>query len=141
MRLPGRDTLYSRPYALCAIDVQRGRLAFPQARLIDRLFSNYPVLLAHEAELGTAGQFLATTLHDTLLLLTRLASGTLACHLNVCRHRGSQLLTSGSGCVEGRFTGRYHGWSYEPDSKLVYLPDHRRNFPRLPRDGRRPRRG
>ena len=40
---------------------------------------------------------------------------------NVCRHRGSRLVSDASGCAQ-RLTCPYHGWTYGLDGKLVGVP-------------------
>ena len=44
---------------------------------------------------------------------------------NVCRHRGSELLT-GSGRCKRAIRCRYHGWTYDStDGRLIGVPEHR----------------
>ena len=40
---------------------------------------------------------------------------------NVCRHRGSRLLSDVSGCAK-RLTCPYHGWTYGLDGRLIGVP-------------------
>ena len=41
---------------------------------------------------------------------------------NVCRHRGSRLL-SGSGQCKAAIRCRYHGWTYRLDGSLIGVPE------------------
>ncbi len=46
----------------------------------------------------------------------------LRAYRNVCRHRGSCLL-SGSGQCKGAIRCRYHGWTYKFDGTLIGAPE------------------
>jgi phenylpropionate dioxygenase-like ring-hydroxylating dioxygenase large terminal subunit len=61
-------------------------------------------------------------------VVVRGADGRLRAFRNACRHRGMQLAT-GTGCAKA-FACRYHGWTYDLDGGLSYLP-HEHGFPGL----------
>ena len=48
--------------------------------------------------------------------------GALRAYRNVCRHRGSRLL-SGSGQCKAAIRCRYHGWTYRLDGSLIGVPE------------------
>ena len=48
----------------------------------------------------------------------------LRAYRNVCRHRGSCLL-SGAGQCKGAIRCRYHGWTYKFDGTLIGVPEGR----------------
>jgi phenylpropionate dioxygenase-like ring-hydroxylating dioxygenase large terminal subunit len=55
------------------------------------------------------------------VIVSRLADGGIAAVLNRCTHRGTTLTVESSGCAK-RFTCPYHGWTFEPDGRLVGVP-------------------
>lgn len=60
------------------------------------------------------GSYLARTLFDEPVVVTRDEAGTLHALANVCRHRNRQIVDEGSGCGGVRaLTCPYHGWSYD----------------------------
>ncbi len=59
------------------------------------------------------------------MLIVRTEEGELRAFRNVCRHRGSELLT-GSGRCKRALRCRYHGWTYDStDGRLMGVPEHR----------------
>ena len=60
------------------------------------------------------------------LLLVRDDDGRLRSFLNVCRHRGSRVV-SGQGSGRRKFACPYHGWTYDCHGRLVGVPD-RKSF-------------
>ena len=60
------------------------------------------------------------------VLLVRDDDGRLRSFLNVCRHRGSRVV-SGRGAGRRKFACPYHGWTYDCHGRLVGVPD-RKSF-------------
>ena len=58
------------------------------------------------------------------MLVVRDEDGVLRAFRNVCRHRGSLLLT-GSGQCKAAIRCRYHGWTYRLDGELIGVPEGR----------------
>ena len=56
------------------------------------------------------------------MLVVRDDDGGLRAYRNVCRHRGSRLL-SGSGQCKAAIRCRYHGWTYRLDGQLIGAPE------------------
>ena len=56
------------------------------------------------------------------VLVLRDEDGELRAFRNVCRHRGSRLL-SGSGECGKAIRCRYHGWTYRTDGELIGVPE------------------
>src|SRR5207247_5192044 len=61
------------------------------------------------------------------LIVVRTDDGIVA-HNNVCRHRGSPIVTEESGLCKARFVCPYHGWSYEIDGTLRGTPKMPKGF-------------
>jgi len=87
-------------------------------REVDRLFHRTPVSIALSLELAEPGTYLACTIIDVPVLLTRDGDGKVHAFLNVCRHRGARLCNEGSG-QKSRFSCPYHAWTYENDGRLT----------------------
>jgi choline monooxygenase len=80
---------------------------------------------AHVAELPEPGSYITTRCGDQPVLVLRNRDGELRAFRNVCRHRGSQLL-SGSGRCKRAIRCRYHGWTYDSDDgRLLGVPEHK----------------
>ena len=56
------------------------------------------------------------------MLVLRNEDGEIRAFRNVCRHRGSMLLT-GEGTCKQAIRCRYHGWTYKLDGTLIGLPE------------------
>src|SRR5215210_5258678 len=71
------------------------------------------------------GSYLTARAGDQPVLVVRREDGSLRAFRNVCRHRGSELLT-GRGRCKRALRCRYHGWTYDSDSgRLLGVPEHR----------------
>jgi choline monooxygenase len=79
----------------------------------------------HVADLPEAGSYLTAVAGDQPVLVLRGGDGEIRAFRNVCRHRGSQLLT-GDGRCKKAIRCRYHGWTYDAtDGRLLGVPEHR----------------
>lgn len=87
-----------------------------------RVFGAAWQLVAHRAELATAGDHLLVNIAGTPVVLLRAADGNLRAFANVCRHRaGPLVLCSGKGL--GNLRCKYHGWLYNQAGQLVAAPE------------------
>ena len=87
----------------------------------ERVFGRCWLLVAHESQLPEPGSFVRTSMGTESVLVTRSREGALHAHLNVCRHRGTELCRVDSG-VASSFQCSYHGWTYRNDGRLVGVP-------------------
>lgn len=107
-----------------------------EARLqqeIRRIFQRMPLILGRSAELAKAGDFMTRTVAGLPILLTRSESG-IAGFLNICRHRGTQLVNEVCGNRQ-RFVCPYHAWTYDNSGRLLRIPDEV-GFPGIDRQSR-----
>lgn len=89
-----------------------------------RIFSKSWQLVAHESDLPRPGARIVAPIAGREVLVVRTEDGGLAAHLNVCRHRGSRLVTAPE--PAGRaIRCPYHGWTYNLDGSLVGAPEGR----------------
>ncbi len=90
----------------------------------EAIFARTWQLAGHVADLPQAGSYLTTYAGGRPVLVVRGEDGELHAFRNVCRHRGSELLT-GTGTCKRAIRCRYHGWTYRFDGTLIGVPEHR----------------
>ncbi|WP_038210458.1 aromatic ring-hydroxylating oxygenase subunit alpha [Xenophilus azovorans] len=95
-----------------------------------RTLRRHPVPIAAAADLAQAGDHVAAHRLGAPLLAVRGDDGVLRAFLNVCRHRGAQVVPDGQGRGARRFACPYHAWTYGSDGTLRGLPQ-RDGFPGL----------
>jgi len=85
------------------------------------LFRQFPIVVAHVAQLAQPGDYITHDATGVPLLVTRNRDGEIKAFMNVCRHRGARVV--GEPCGKSKtFTCPYHNWTYDLDGKLRGLP-------------------
>jgi choline monooxygenase len=79
-------------------------------------------LAGHISAPPRTGSYLTAQAGNQPVLVIRDEEGALRAYRNVCRHRGSRLL-SGSGQCKAAIRCRYHGWTYRLDGSLIGVPE------------------
>lgn len=87
-------------------------------RELDGIFRRLPLSVGLSVELPEPGSYLARTVLDLPLLMTRNKEGEVNVFLNVCRHRGARICSDGSG-KKSKFGCPYHAWVYDNDGSLT----------------------
>jgi choline monooxygenase len=87
-------------------------------RILERTWQ----LAGHVSKLAEPGSYLTTSAGTQPVLVVRGKDGELRAFRNVCRHRGSRVL-SGSGQCGKAIRCRYHGWTYRLDGSLIGMPE------------------
>jgi phenylpropionate dioxygenase-like ring-hydroxylating dioxygenase large terminal subunit len=87
-------------------------------REVAEIFHRVPIPVGVSVELPCPGDYKALRVAGRSILLTRGRDGGLNAMMNVCRHRGMQLVPEGCGSAR-RFTCLYHAWSYGADGRLI----------------------
>ncbi|HZN89563.1 MAG TPA: aromatic ring-hydroxylating dioxygenase subunit alpha [Thermoleophilaceae bacterium] len=90
----------------------------------ERIFGRNWQFVAHVSQLAAPGRYLTARAGSQPVLVLRDDGGELRAFRNVCRHRGSRLL-SGSGECGKAIRCRYHGWTYRLDGELIGVPEGR----------------
>jgi phenylpropionate dioxygenase-like ring-hydroxylating dioxygenase large terminal subunit len=93
-------------------------LAAEQELIFERTWQ----LAGHVSALPRTGSYLTAHAGTQPVLVVRDEHGALRAYRNVCRHRGSRLL-SGSGQCKAAIRCRYHGWTYRLDGTLIGVPE------------------
>jgi phenylpropionate dioxygenase-like ring-hydroxylating dioxygenase large terminal subunit len=85
---------------------------------MDRVFKRMPLMLALSVELAKPGDYRAIEAAGVPVLLSRHPDGAVRAFVNMCSHRGSQIMPEGAGNSR-RFTCPYHAWTYDQSGALV----------------------
>ncbi len=97
----------------------------PLRHEMDTVFARSWQYAGHVGELAEPNTYITTRAGDQPVLVVRTEEGELRAYRNVCRHRGSELLT-GDGKCKRAIRCRYHGWTYDStDGRLMGVPEHR----------------
>lgn len=86
----------------------------------NKVFSHAWVCIGYTSEVDVPGKMLRSVVDGQPIVVTRDKSGHLRGFYNVCRHRGSMLVTCDDK-VE-RFRCPYHSWTYDLNGKLQNCP-------------------
>ena len=90
-------------------------------REIDVLFRQFPIIVGHTEQLTESGRYLTHNDTGVPILVTRNRDGQLKAFINVCRHRGMQVVNDDHGQTNS-FTCPYHSWTYDLDGRLRGMP-------------------
>jgi len=94
-------------------------------RELNTIFQRTWQYAGHVSDLPAPGSYVTARAGDQPVLVLRGEDGRLRAFRNVCRHRGSELLT-GHGTCKKAIRCRYHGWTYDAtDGRLLGVPEHR----------------
>jgi phenylpropionate dioxygenase-like ring-hydroxylating dioxygenase large terminal subunit len=101
----------------------------------ERVFACLPIAIGHTSMIPEPGDYFT---HETLgfpIVVVRGDDGHVRAMLNVCRHRGTQVVPSGCGKGSRAFACPYHAWTYDRSGRLTGVP-HPHGFPGLRREDR-----
>jgi phenylpropionate dioxygenase-like ring-hydroxylating dioxygenase large terminal subunit len=90
------------------------------ARESSRIFERSWLFVCHQSEVAETGDFIATTLAGSPILVTRDHDGRVRAYFNVCRHRGCKVVMDDAGHASA-FRCPYHFWVYSLEGELVGL--------------------
>lgn len=93
---------------------------------MDRIFRRLPLVLGFSAELTEPNSYKAMDALGVPVLLVRGADGVVRSFVNMCSHRGAQVVEQGLGTTR-RFSCPYHAWVYDTQGALVGMLD-KENF-------------
>jgi phenylpropionate dioxygenase-like ring-hydroxylating dioxygenase large terminal subunit len=86
------------------------------------LFRGQPVLAGLSCEVRGPGSYITLTVGDVPLAVVRQVDGSLKAFVNVCRHRGTTLLSELWGDGLRSIRCPYHAWTYGLDGGLRAFP-------------------
>ena len=85
---------------------------------MERIWRQGWIFAGHSCELPKAGDYITLTIDRTPVMVIRDDSGTLRAFHNVCRHRGTVLLSEPAGHVR-KLVCPYHQWTYSCSGELL----------------------
>jgi Rieske 2Fe-2S family protein len=87
-------------------------------RELDAIWRRGWLFAGHSCEIPRPGDYFLYEVDTDSILVVRTESGVLAAHHNVCRHRGSLVVTAKAGRAR-RLVCPYHQWTYGLDGALL----------------------
>ena len=87
----------------------------------ERIFWHEWFCAGREEDLGKPGDYVCLDVAGESIVVVRAREGKLAAFYNVCRHRGSRLLTETTGTLTS-IRCPYHAWTYNLDGSLRSAP-------------------
>ena len=87
-----------------------------------RLFGAGWVGVGAAADVANPGDVIVRQVAGRSVMITRNRDGRLKGFLNVCRHRGSQLVEADCTLAAGRFRCPYHSWAYDLNGVCIGTP-------------------
>ena len=88
----------------------------------DKIWTRTWQIAGLQRELSKSGDYITTTLGRETILCTFGDDGKTRAFYNVCQHRGMQLMSAPSGNTR-YLTCPYHGWAYDMEGTLKFVPD------------------
>lgn len=89
-------------------------------REVTQILEQSWLFACHASEIAETGDYIATTLAGSPLLVTRDHQGQARAYFNVCRHRGCKVVMEDAGHASA-FRCPYHFWVYSLEGELVGL--------------------
>jgi Rieske 2Fe-2S family protein len=94
---------------------------------LERFYCDSWVCAGRTDQIGNPGDyFLREVAGESIILTrdnpTRDNDQAVRAFYNVCRHRGTRMVTSAEGKFSGRIQCGYHGWTYGLDGRLIGAP-------------------
>jgi phenylpropionate dioxygenase-like ring-hydroxylating dioxygenase large terminal subunit len=88
---------------------------------MERLFARAWLVLGHESQVSTPGDYFTTRMARQPVIVTRDTSGAIHVLLNRCAHRGARVCEAAAGHAK-QLVCPYHGWTYAIDGTLCGVP-------------------
>jgi len=91
-------------------------------REIEAFYFGSWICAGRAGQIAAPGEYFLRDVCGESIIVTRDAGGLVRAFHNVCRHRGTRLVTTIAGSLPGRIQCPYHGWSYGLDGCLMGAP-------------------
>lgn len=85
---------------------------------MQEVFLNHWQVMGHVSDVAAPGDYLTFDLGSERAFVIRGSDGTLRAFHNLCRHRGSRVVTGDSGHCKNALVCPFHGWVYNFDGTL-----------------------
>jgi phenylpropionate dioxygenase-like ring-hydroxylating dioxygenase large terminal subunit len=91
---------------------------------MERIFGRAWLYLAHESEFAAPGDYVVRHMGTQSVVLTLDGDGEIHAIFNRCTHRGTTLCAFNKGSAPHGHQCPYHGWMFDPDGSLRFIPHH-----------------
>lgn len=88
----------------------------------DNIFLRRWLYAGRTSELAEPGAYFLFGIESESVIVLRDHDGAIRAHHNVCRHRGTRLVTESAGVLARSIQCRYHAWTYSLDGTLTGAP-------------------
>jgi Rieske 2Fe-2S family protein len=89
---------------------------------VQRLYYQSWIIAGREEEIQNPGDYFLRDVAGESIIITRDRTQQVRAFYNLCRHRGTRLVTEARGTFSGRIQCGYHGWTYGLDGRLIGAP-------------------
>ncbi len=89
---------------------------------MENVFGKTWVFLGTESQVAKPNDFISTWIGRTPILVTRDKAGSLSAFLNICPHKGTQLVHAEQGNSKYHVCA-YHGWAFDPAGRNIDIKD------------------
>lgn len=88
----------------------------------EKIFLKRWIYVGRASQLKEPGSYFLREIDAESIIVLRDNDGTIRAHHNVCRHRGTRMLTEPEGQLKKTIQCLYHAWTYALDGTLVGAP-------------------
>lgn len=90
----------------------------------ERIFKRSWLNIGRAEEVLRPGNYIVKDIPvlNASVVVVRSQDGVIRSFHNVCRHRGNRVVNDRAGAAQAFMCG-FHGWTYDPEGRLVYVPD------------------
>ncbi|HZQ20147.1 MAG TPA: aromatic ring-hydroxylating dioxygenase subunit alpha [Terriglobales bacterium] len=89
---------------------------------LERFYCQSWTCAGRAEQVRATGDYILREVHGESIIITRDREQNIRAFYNVCRHRGTRIVTEREGNFSGRIQCGYHGWTYGLDGKLIGAP-------------------
>jgi nitrite reductase/ring-hydroxylating ferredoxin subunit len=89
---------------------------------VERFYCESWICAGRTEQVTNPGDYFLRKVGGESIIITRDAGQKVRAFFNVCRHRGTRLVTNAEGKFSGRIQCGYHGWTYGLDGRLIGAP-------------------
>jgi len=89
---------------------------------VERFYCESWICAGRSEQVAKPGDYFLRKVGGESIIITRDADQNVRAFYNVCRHRGTRLVTNAEGKFSGRIQCGYHGWTYGLDGRLIGAP-------------------
>ena len=89
---------------------------------MERFYCESWICAGRANQIPKAGNYFLREVAGESIIITRDREQKIHAFYNVCRHRGTRLVTDAEGSFSGRIQCGYHGWTYGLDGLLIGAP-------------------